>query len=263
MKAPALLLCVLPAASGFIPSPVVVSRTSLPDRRQRATIAQVAAVAIDAPRTLPKGKRIVRRKKRQPSQPKHVDTTNAPVTLVKSKAEYDEILRHNSNSLVVIKFFAPWCRSCKALDVKYRRMAVENDDVKFVEIDVHQSPDLKKVLGVRAVPTVKLHAGSLGQVASFTCGPRKAPELARKIQLCKDVPALTARLGKGSGMIEMLADELSSDKPVAASSLQQPGREVRSADNVGAKGLMEKVASEELAESSQRTLDGFPTEDGL
>lgn len=82
MKAPTLLLCVLPAASGFIPSPVVVSRTSLPDRRQqRATVAQVATVAIDAPRTLPKGKRIVRRKKRQPSQPKHVDTTNAPVTV--------------------------------------------------------------------------------------------------------------------------------------------------------------------------------------
>ncbi|CAB1117902.1 unnamed protein product [Ectocarpus sp. CCAP 1310/34] len=262
MKAPTLLLCVLPAASGFIPS-VVVSRTSLPDRRQRTTIAQIATVAIDTPRTLPKGKRIVRRKKRQPSQPKHVDTANAPVTLIKSKAEYDEILRHNINSLVVIKFFAPWCRSCKALDVKYRRMAVENDDVKFVEIDVHQSPDLKKVLGVRAVPTVKLHAGPLGQVASFTCGPRKAPELARKIQLCKDVPALTARLGKGSGMIEMLADELNSDKPVAASSLPQPGREVRSAESVIAKGLMEKVAHQEMAESSQRTLDEVPTEDRL
>lgn len=41
------------------------------------------------------------------------------------------------------------------------------------QIDVHQSPELKKALGVRAVPTVKLHAGSLGQVASFTCGPKK------------------------------------------------------------------------------------------
>lgn len=38
---------------------------------------------------------------------------------------------------------------------------------------MHQSPELKKALGVRAVPTVKLHAGSLGQVASFTCGPKK------------------------------------------------------------------------------------------
>lgn len=38
---------------------------------------------------------------------------------------------------------------------------------------MHESPELKKALGVRSVPTVKLHAGSLGQVANFTCGPRK------------------------------------------------------------------------------------------
>lgn len=41
------------------------------------------------------------------------------------------------------------------------------------QIDVNESPELKKALGVRSVPTVKLHAGSLGQVANFTCGPRK------------------------------------------------------------------------------------------
>lgn len=44
---------------------------------------------------------------------------------------------------------------------------------RCIQVDVHQSPELKKALGVRAVPTVKLHAGLLGQVASFTCGPRK------------------------------------------------------------------------------------------
>lgn len=41
------------------------------------------------------------------------------------------------------------------------------------QVDVHESPEVKKALGVSAVPTVKLHAGSLGQVASFPCGPRK------------------------------------------------------------------------------------------
>lgn len=54
--------------------------------------------------------------------------------LVKSNAQYDSILRENSNTLVVIKFFAPWCRSCKALDVKYRRMAVKYENVTFVEV---------------------------------------------------------------------------------------------------------------------------------
>lgn len=54
--------------------------------------------------------------------------------LIKSNAEYDAILRANSNTLVVIKFFAPWCRSCKALGVKYRRMAVKYEKVTFVEV---------------------------------------------------------------------------------------------------------------------------------
>lgn len=42
-----------------------------------------------------------------------------------------------------------------------------------VQIDVQESPELKRTLGVKAVPTVKLYAGPLGQVASFACGPRK------------------------------------------------------------------------------------------
>ncbi len=79
---------------------------------------------------------------------------------------------------------------------------------------MHQSPELKKQLGVRAVPTVKLHAGSLGQVASFTCGPKKAPHLERKIRLCKDVPGLAERLGKGGGMMEMVAGEINGGKSV-------------------------------------------------
>lgn len=83
-----------------------------------------------------------------------------------------------------------------------------------LQVDVHQSPELKKQLGVRAVPTVKLHAGSLGQVASFTCGPKKAPQLERKIRLCKDVPGLAERLGKGGGMMEMVAGEINGGKPV-------------------------------------------------
>ncbi|CAM9247529.1 unnamed protein product [Hapterophycus canaliculatus] len=225
--------------------------------------AQVA-VAIDAPRatSLPKGKRIVRRKRTPPTtQPVHVDTSNAPVKLIKSRAEYEALLRENSDNLVVIKFFAPWCRSCKALDVKYRRMAVAYEDVKFVEVDVHQSPELKKALGVRAVPTVKLHAGLLGQVASFTCGPRKAANLERKIKLCRDVPALTSRLGKGTGMIEMLAGEMGTGKQESASppllSLGRPAEAVET-------GLMEKVARQEMqSKALQQQLKGIPMDDSL
>lgn len=54
----------------------------------------------------------------------------------------------------------------------------------LLKVDVHQSPELKKALGVRAVPTVKLHAGSLGQVASFTCGPKRVRYCGFALILC-------------------------------------------------------------------------------
>lgn len=68
--------------------------------------------------------------------------------LIKTRAEYEALLRENSDNLVVIKFFAPWCRSCKALDVKYRRMAVTYEDVKFVEVR-------KKMIGFRSTARMK------------------------------------------------------------------------------------------------------------
>lgn len=92
MKGAMLLLatpCVLPPALAFLPSPLPNTAASLAShphraRRYRTLTAQVA-VALDAPgpTTLPKGKRIVRRKKRQqPAQPVvPVDTSEAPVTV--------------------------------------------------------------------------------------------------------------------------------------------------------------------------------------
>lgn len=55
---------------------------------------------------------------------------------IRSNADYLSALQENERSLVVIKFFAPWCRSCKAMDVKYRRLAAQNKNVKFFEVRV-------------------------------------------------------------------------------------------------------------------------------
>lgn len=55
---------------------------------------------------------------------------------IRSNADYRNALQENENNLVVIKFFAPWCRSCKAMDVKYRRLAAQNKNVKFFEVRV-------------------------------------------------------------------------------------------------------------------------------
>eukprot|EP00904_Undaria_pinnatifida_P001857 jgi/Undpi1/11672/HiC_scaffold_36.g13967.m1 len=250
-------------ASGFValaPSLAAARSTSHWSGRGVPMTAQLSVV-LDSPSlpALPRGKRVVRRKPARVAAPVvEVDITNAPVQRIRSNADYLEALRGNERSLVVIKFFAPWCRSCKAMDVKYRKLAAQNQNVKFFEIDVNESPELKKALGVRSVPTVKLHAGSLGQVANFTCGPRKVPELERKIGLCENVPALAARLSKGSGMMEMVAGEMDDNKQgvPARTSVESPRI---------MKGLMEKLARQErLSEAlEQQQLDSVPFETTL
>ena len=60
---------------------------------------------------------------------------------IRSNADYRNALQENENNLVVIKFFAPWCRSCKAMDVKYRRLAAQNENVKFFEVRVSNPRD--------------------------------------------------------------------------------------------------------------------------
>ncbi|CAM9359152.1 unnamed protein product [Ascophyllum nodosum] len=145
-------------------------------RNGRTHLTSQLIVTVNAPRpALPPGKRMIRRRKAPPSPApvSDVEIRNAPVEVIRSESEYIAILKENEQSLVVIKFFATWCRSCKSMDLKYRRLALEHENVKFYEVDVLESPELKKAMAVKAVPTVKLHAGSLGEVASFPCGPKK------------------------------------------------------------------------------------------
>ena len=60
--------------------------------------------------------------------------------VIRSESEYIAILKENEQSLVVIKFFATWCRSCKSMDLKYRRLALEHENVKFYEVKSSTRP---------------------------------------------------------------------------------------------------------------------------
>lgn len=86
--------------------------------------------------------------------------------LVKSNSQYDSILRENSNTLVVIKFFAPWCRSCKALDVKYRRMAVKYENVTFVEV---REKNWLTVVGSNTTRSVRDYSPAAGKYGTGAC----------------------------------------------------------------------------------------------
>lgn len=60
-----------------------------------------------------------------------------PGTYVRSLLDESSFLaatsaRPDSDELVVIKFYAPWCRACRGLEPKYRRLAMEYSTKRVV-----------------------------------------------------------------------------------------------------------------------------------
>ena len=95
------------------------------------------------------------------------------------EAEYNACVQaaKDENKVVVIKFFASWCRACKAMAPKISRVAEDWPDIEFYEIMFDDNKKLCKSLGIKILPFVEIVAGSAGKVESFSCGPSKISQL--------------------------------------------------------------------------------------
>jgi len=63
-----------------------------------------------------------------------------------------EVLAENER-MVVVRFQAPWCKTCKAIEVAYNRLAEANPEIKFVDVVLtDKNIDLRNTVNVWAVP---------------------------------------------------------------------------------------------------------------
>mmetsp|Transcript_7112 Transcript_7112/g.8796 ORF Transcript_7112/g.8796 Transcript_7112/m.8796 type:complete len:552 (-) Transcript_7112:273-1928(-) len=89
------------------------------------------------------------------------------------------------NEVIAIKFWAPWCRACKALEPKYARIAQQYPNFRFKQLNWEENRAFCKEIGVAALPLVRMYS-SEGQVESFTCGPKKVELLRSNLDKWKD-----------------------------------------------------------------------------
>jgi thiol-disulfide isomerase/thioredoxin len=109
-----------------------------------------------------------------------------PVTPISGSDEFLAACQRSVDCLVVVQVKAPWCRSCKALEAKVRRLAREYaDEVVFFSMN-YEDPENKPIayrLGVKNMPTFMFFQGEFGQVEQFTCGPNRAAIIREKIDI--------------------------------------------------------------------------------
>lgn len=72
---------------------------------------------------------------------------------VNSENYTEEVL--NSSIPVVVDFFATWCGPCRMLSPVLESVAEDFEDkVKFVKLDVDETPDIAKDYAVMSIPTL-------------------------------------------------------------------------------------------------------------
>ena len=91
-----------------------------------------------------------------------------------------EVLNHNGP--VLIDFWAGWCRPCKQLAPEFEKLADKfSKRVKFVKVDVDQSPAAAKAFNVMSLPTLVLFNPGATPVA--VSGFATAADLEKKFSL--------------------------------------------------------------------------------
>eukprot|EP00560_Eucampia_antarctica_P007564 CAMPEP_0197828544 /NCGR_PEP_ID=MMETSP1437-20131217/5082_1 /TAXON_ID=49252 ORGANISM="Eucampia antarctica, Strain CCMP1452" /NCGR_SAMPLE_ID=MMETSP1437 /ASSEMBLY_ACC=CAM_ASM_001096 /LENGTH=622 /DNA_ID=CAMNT_0043429785 /DNA_START=103 /DNA_END=1974 /DNA_ORIENTATION=+ len=107
------------------------------------------------------------------------------IYLLENKEDHTALIGANPDKIVVLKFFAPWCRACKGLEPKYVQIAkdpkYEELPIVFAQMSVQGNKDYIKSLGVVALPSVLIYAGIEGLLENFPCGPSKVPILKKKL----------------------------------------------------------------------------------
>ncbi|NGF55585.1 thioredoxin family protein [Parapusillimonas sp. SGNA-6] len=57
------------------------------------------------------------------------------------------------NETVMVQYAASWCGNCRIMKPKFKKLAGENENVKFVIVDAEKFPESRKLANVNNLPT--------------------------------------------------------------------------------------------------------------
>lgn len=60
----------------------------------------------------------------------------------------------DTNEMVFVDFWAPWCGPCKRFGPIFEAAAEKHKDVKFVKVNTDEQPELAGEFGIQSIPTI-------------------------------------------------------------------------------------------------------------
>jgi len=85
----------------------------------------------------------------------------APIRTITSSQEFDSLFSDKKEMLIVIEFYAEFCKTCQAISSSYNRMARKDEyeqDVVFAKIPLTKETRLVfKELNVKSVPSCRVY----------------------------------------------------------------------------------------------------------
>ena len=107
----------------------------------------------------------------------------ANVCTVETLEEYKAIVGEEDTKLVCVRFYARWCKACKAVAPFFYHMANKFPNVLFVDVPVtDKNTNLHQGLGVLSLPFGHIYHPSAGLVEELRMTRKCIPSFATKLQ---------------------------------------------------------------------------------
>ena len=108
------------------------------------------------------------------SKPKEQTAAEEPLPLISALEGLDSALSRAGGRMVVLDFYADWCRPCRALAPSLHGLAAEfRGTADFYRVNVDRSPSLAREFGVRGIPFVVFMKGDTTVYALTGVNPRE------------------------------------------------------------------------------------------
>ena len=101
---------------------------------------------------------------------------------IKTKEDFDRVVKTTTMKPVLIQFTASWCRRCSTLKAEIKE-AFDSDAFLWVVLDVGEVDELREIFNVNSLPRLDLH--SVGIRTEFSGFEATIPKLREAIEAAK------------------------------------------------------------------------------